>query len=67
MNVRLEGEEIGPIEGGAYALPGGGRGYYYSTLAVGELPPGDYTLTGIRNGEEVARTDLRKSRDDDDD
>lgn len=60
MNVILDGPS-GPIEGGAYALPGSGRGYYYSTFASGSLPDGQYTLTALRNGEAVARTELRKS------
>lgn len=68
MNVILDGPS-GPVEGGAYALQGSGRGYYYSTFVVSGLPEGDYTLRGIRNGEEVARTQLRKTArggDDDD-
>lgn len=67
MNVILEGGDGGPIEGGAYALPGSGRGWYYSTFVVSGLAPGEYTLTGIRNGQEVAQTELRMSRDGDDD
>lgn len=59
MNAILDGPS-GPIEGGAYALPGSGRGYYYSTFAVGALPDGQYTLTALRNGEPVARTELKK-------
>lgn len=62
MNAILDGPS-GPIEGGAYALPGSGRGYYYSTFAVSGLPSGDYTLTALRNGDEVATTELRKRGD----
>lgn len=64
INVILDGPS-GPVEGGAYALPGGGRGYYYSTFAISGLPSGRYTLTALRNGEEVARTKLRRNGDDD--
>ncbi len=63
LNVILDGPS-GPVEGGAYALPGSGRGYYYSTFAVAGLPPGEYTLTALHNGDEVARTGLRKSGND---
>jgi hypothetical protein len=67
MNVILDAAS-GPVEGGAYALQGSGRGFYYSTFVVSGLPEGDYTLRGIRNGETVARTQLRKtSRGGDDD
>lgn len=59
MNVILDGP-TGPIEGGEYALPGSGRGYYYSTLPVSGIPDGLYTLTALRNGEPVARIELRK-------
>ena len=63
MNVVLSGPG-GTLEGGAYALPGSGRGYYYSTIPVGGLPNGQYTLTALRNGTAVANTDLRKTGDD---
>ena len=46
----------GTIPGGPYTLQGGGDGYYYSTFTAGNLPPGDYTLTAVRNGQEVATT-----------
>jgi hypothetical protein len=62
MNAILDGPS-GPIEGGAYALPGSGRGFYYSTFAIGSLPDGQYTLTALRNGEPVARIELRKDGD----
>ncbi|CAN5815719.1 hypothetical protein BH20CHL8_BH20CHL8_01760 [soil metagenome] len=65
INVILDGPS-GPVEGGTYALPGGGRGYYYSTFAISGLPSGRYTLTALRNGEEVARTELRRNGGDDD-
>lgn len=63
MNVVLSGPG-GTLEGGAYALPGSGRGYYYSTIPVAGLASGQYTLTALRNGAAVATTDLRKSEDD---
>lgn len=46
----------GTFEGGAYALQGGGDGYYYSTFSTGGLAPGEYTVTATRNGEPVATT-----------
>ena len=63
MNVVLSGPG-GSIEGGAFALTGSGRGFYYSTLPVAGLPSGQYTLTATRNGTAVAEIDLRKSGDD---
>lgn len=65
IDVILDGPS-GPVEGGAYAFPTGGSGYYYSTFAISGLPSGRYTLTALRNGEEVARTELRRNGDDDD-
>lgn len=62
MNVILDGPS-GPIEGGAYALTGSGRGYYYSTIPVSGIPEGQYTLTATRNGEPVAQIELRKEDD----
>ena len=62
MNVILDGPS-GPIEGGAYALTGSGRGYYYSTIPVSGIPDGQYTLTATRNDEPVARIELRKEDD----
>ena len=62
MNAILDGPS-GPIEGGPFALQGSGRGFYYSTFAVSGLPDGQYTLTALRNGEPVARTELRKDDD----
>lgn len=55
FNAVLSGPS-GTIPGGPYTLGGGGDGYYYSTFTAGNLPPGDYTLTAVRNGEEVATT-----------
>lgn len=43
----------GPISSGPYTLQGSGRGYYYAELSA-SLPPGDYTLTALRNGTPVA-------------
>lgn len=69
MNAVLEGPS-GTLDGGPYTLPGNGSGWYYSTFAVADLPPGEYTLTGLRNGQPVARIQLSKTgggNDDDDD
>jgi hypothetical protein len=55
FNAVLSGPP-GTIPGGPYTLQGGGDGYYYSTFTAGNLPAGDYTLTAVRNGEEVATT-----------
>jgi hypothetical protein len=55
FNAVLSGPP-GTIPGGPYTLQGGGDGYYYSTFTAGNLPPGDYTLTAVRNGEDVATT-----------
>ena len=55
FNAVLSGPS-GTIPGGPYTLGGGGDGYYYSSFTAGNLPPGDYTLTAVRNGEEVATT-----------
>lgn len=59
INAILDGPS-GPIEGGPYAPSGSGRGWYYSTIPVAGIPDGQYTLTALRNGEPVARTELRK-------
>lgn len=48
----------GPISSGAYALQGGGAGYYYAEFGVGGLPPGNYVLTAYRNGAPVAERQL---------
>jgi hypothetical protein len=55
FNAVLSGPS-GTIPGGPYTLQGGGDGYYYSTFTAGNLPPGDYTLTAVRNGADVATT-----------
>lgn len=55
FNAVLNGPP-GTIPGGPYTLQGGGDGYYYSTFTAGNLPPGDYTLTAVRNGQDVATT-----------
>ena len=55
FNAVLNGPS-GTIPGGPYTLQGGGDGYYYSTFTAGNLPPGDYTLTAVRNGQDVATT-----------
>jgi hypothetical protein len=59
ISVNLSGPG-GEIAGGPYTLEGGGDGYYYSTFTVGGLPSGDYTLTAMRNGTEVAGTTFRR-------
>lgn len=59
MNAVLRGPS-GPIEGGAYTLPSGGDGYYYATFSTGGLESGEYTLIGMRNGDEVASTQVRR-------
>lgn len=64
LNAILDGPS-GPIDGGQYTLQGSGRGYYYTTFVVSGLPGGEYTLTALRNGAPVARTELRKADDDD--
>jgi hypothetical protein len=58
MNAVLTGPS-GTIEGGGYALPNGGRGWYYSTIPVSGLEEGEYTLTAFRNGEAVDAVELR--------
>jgi hypothetical protein len=55
FNAVLSGP-AGRIAGGPFTLQGSGDGYYYSTFTAGNLPPGDYTLTAVRNGDEVAST-----------
>lgn len=55
FNAVLSGP-AGTIPGGPFTLQGGGDGYYYSTFTAGNLPPGDYTLTAVRNGQDVATT-----------
>jgi hypothetical protein len=62
INAILDGPS-GPIEGGPYAPAGSGRGWYYSTIPVAGIPDGRYTLTALRNGEPVARIELRKDGD----
>lgn len=47
----------GPISSGAYTLQGSGRGYYYAEFSA-SLPPGEYTLTALRNGTPVAERTL---------
>ena len=59
MNAVLDGPS-GTIPGGAYALSGGGDGYYYTVFQVPNLPDGDYTVTATRNGSDVATTAFTK-------
>jgi hypothetical protein len=58
ISVRLTGDGV-TFDGGPFALDGGGDGYYYSRINYGDLPDGEYTLIATRNGDEVARTQLR--------
>ena len=55
LNAVLNGPS-GTIAGAPYALQGSGDGYYYSQFQAGGLPPGSYTLTATRNGNEIAVT-----------
>jgi hypothetical protein len=59
INVILAGPG-GTIAGGPFTLQGSGDGYYYSTFTVAGLPTGEYTVTAVRNGTEVARTSFRR-------
>jgi hypothetical protein len=59
FNAVLSGPS-GTVPGGPYTLQGGGDGYYYSTFTAGNLPPGDYTLTAVRNGADVATTSFTR-------
>jgi hypothetical protein len=59
IHVVLDGPG-GTIAGGPYRLGGSGDGFYYSTFSVGGLPTGEYTVTAIRNGSEVAQTSFRR-------
>jgi hypothetical protein len=51
----------GTIVGSPYSLPGGGDGYFWAQFQVGGLPSGDYVVTALRNGQEVATTGFRKA------
>jgi hypothetical protein len=59
INVILAGPG-GTVAGGPFTLQGSGDGYYYSTFTVAGLPGGEYTVTAIRNGTEVAQTSFRR-------
>lgn len=59
ISVSLTGPGVA-IEGGPFTLEGGGDGYYYSQITIGDLPEGEYLLVATRNGSEVARTTLRR-------
>lgn len=59
ISVRLTGSGVS-IDGGPFTLDGGGDGYYYARINYGQLPEGDYVLVALRNGVEVARTNLRR-------
>lgn len=60
FNAVLSGPS-GTIPGGPFTLQGGGDGYYYSTFTAGNLPPGDYTLTAVHNGADVATTTFSRA------
>lgn len=60
FNAILTGPS-GTITGGAYTLQGGGDGYYYTTFTAGNLAAGDYTVTAIRNGNEVGTTTFTRA------
>ena len=59
INVSLTGEGVN-IVGGPFTLGGGGDGYYYSRITLGDIPSGDYILVATRNGEEVASLSLER-------
>jgi hypothetical protein len=59
ISVALTGPGVA-IDGGPFTLDGGGDGYYYSEITMGNLPDGDYILVATRNGTEVARITLRR-------
>ena len=59
LNAVLDGPS-GTIAGSPYALPGGGDGYFWAEFQVGGLPSGEYVVTALRNGEEVATTGFLK-------
>lgn len=59
FNAILSGPS-GTIPGGATTLQGSGDGHYWTIFQAGGLPPGTYTLTATRNGDEVAVTTFRK-------
>lgn len=61
INVILVGPG-GTIAGSPFTLQGGGDGYYYSIFTVAGLPTGEYTVTAMRNGAEVAQTSFRRGR-----
>ena len=59
INAILRGPG-GTFDGGAYALQGGGDGYYYATFGIQNLEAGDYTVTATRNGDEIATAAFQK-------
>jgi hypothetical protein len=59
INVVLSGPG-GTTSGSPFTLGGGGDGYFYSTIPVGGLPGGEYTLVATRNGDEVAVTSFQR-------
>ena len=59
LNAVLDGPS-GTIAGSPYALQGGGDGYFWAEFQVGGLPGGEYVVTALRNGEEVATTGFVK-------
>ena len=59
LNATLSGPS-GTIAGSPYTLPGGGDGYFWAEFQVGGLPAGEYVVTALRNGEQVAATGFVK-------
>ncbi len=59
ISVTLTGQGV-QINGGPFTLEGGGDGYYYSRITYGDIPEGEYVLSALRNGAEVASTTLRQ-------
>jgi hypothetical protein len=59
ISVTLTGPGV-EISGGPFTLQGGGDGYYYSEITYGDLADGDYVLSALRNGVEVASVTLRE-------
>jgi hypothetical protein len=59
ISVTLTGPGV-EINGGPFTLEGGGDGYYYSEITYGDLDDGEYVLTALRNGAEVASISLRE-------
>lgn len=59
LRAVLEGSG-GTRDGGSYTFESGGDGHYFTTFSTQDLEPGDYTITALRNGDEVATTSFRR-------